>query len=61
MQVMFLLILSRVSLTHYLATADGATPNRKFFRMCKPLQDNEDVVYRTINLYSTEKRFISIC
>lgn len=35
-------------------TSDGASPNRKFYRMHQPLDDNagKDVCYRTINLYA---------
>ena len=41
------------------STSDGATPNRRFFRMHKALDGNADgdVCYRTINLYATH-RFI---
>lgn len=39
------------------ATADGATPNRRFFRLHKPLDGNAegDVCYRTINLYAPHR------
>ena len=41
------------------ATSDGASPNRRFFRLHKPLDGNADgdVCYRTINLYAPH-RFI---
>ena len=36
------------------ATSDGASPNRGFFRLHKPLNGNADgdVCYRTVNLYA---------
>ena len=39
------------------ATADGATPNKRFFRLHKPLDGNAegDVCYRTINLYAPHR------
>ncbi|PFX13118.1 hypothetical protein AWC38_SpisGene22826 [Stylophora pistillata] len=41
------------------STSDGATPNRKFYRMHKSLDGNadKDVCYRTINLFAPQ-RFI---
>ena len=45
-------------------TCDGASPNRKLFRMHFPLTKEDDmnpdidVTYRTVNLFSSEKRFI---
>lgn len=40
-------------------TSDGASPNRRFYRMHKDLDDNsgKDVCYRTVNLYAPH-RFI---
>ena len=40
-------------------TSDGASPNRRFYRMHKDLNDNsgKDVCYRTVNLYAPH-RFI---
>ena len=37
------------------STADGASPNRRFFRFHKPLYGNAewDICYFTINLYAT--------
>ena len=45
------------------ATCDGASPNRKLFRMHADMTEEEDiqpvdVTYRTLNLFSSEKRFI---
>ena len=42
------------------ATADGASPNRKFFRMHKALDGDAEnaFVYRTENLFSADKRYI---
>ena len=46
------------------ATCDGASANRKFFRMHfglthdDELNANTDVVYRTINFFSEDKRYI---
>ena len=53
-------ILERINLKVIAATCDGASPNRKFFRMHKGLDDNPEkgVVYRTKNLVSKEKRYI---
>ena len=45
-------------------TCDGASPNRKLFRMHFPLTKEDDmnhdidVTYQTVNLFSSEKRFI---
>ena len=41
-------------------TADGASPNRKFFRMHKALEckAGKDVVYRAKNIHAKENRFI---
>ena len=53
-------ILENMNLKVIAATADGASPNRKFFRMHKPLDGDAEkaVVYRTLNLFSSEKRYI---
>ena len=42
------------------ATADGASPNRKFFRNHKNLDMNlfNDLTYRAQNIYSNKKRYI---
>ena len=43
------------------ATADGASPNRRFFRMHTFLQGDSavgDVIYRAKNIHSKENRFI---
>ena len=42
-------------------TADGASPNRNFFRMHKALEckAGKDVVYRAKNIHAKENRFIS--
>ena len=43
---------------------DGASPNRKLFRMYFPMTKEDDmnpdtdVIYRTVNLFSSDKRFI---
>ena len=45
-------------------TYDGASPNRKLFRMHFPMTKEDDmnpdtdVTYRTVNLFSSDKRFI---
>ena len=41
-------------------TADGASPNRKFFRVHKALEckAGKDVVYRAKNIHAKENRFI---
>ena len=52
--------LESINLKVISATADGASPNRKFFRMHKNLNMNvcNDLVYRAHNIYSNEKRYI---
>ena len=52
--------LERINLKVISTTCDGASPNRKFFRMHQPLQgdSDKDVVYRTINIYSKNISFI---
>lgn len=52
--------LEQINLKVIAATADGASPNRRFFRMHKLLcgESEKNVVYRSINLYATDKRFI---
>ena len=55
------LYLEQINLHVIAATADGASPNRKFFRMHKDLQGNSqilDVVYRARNIYAAEIRYI---
>ena len=49
-------ILESTSNLHVITVSDGASPNRKFYQMHQLFCDNADknVVYRTINLYSTE-------
>ena len=37
------------------ATSDGASPNRRFYRLHKPLDGDADVCYRTINLYAPHR------
>ena len=45
-------------------TCDGASPNRKLFKMHFPMSKEDDmnpdvdVTYKTINLFSKEKQFI---
>ena len=45
-------------------TCDGASPNRKLFRMHFPMAKEDDmnldidVTYQTVNLFSPEKHFI---
>ena len=45
-------------------TCDGASPNRKLFKMHFPVTNEDnmnpdvDITYKTINLFSKEKRFI---
>ena len=53
-------ILENIYLKVIAATANGASPNRNFFRMHKPLDGNagEDVVYRTKNIRTEDKRFL---
>lgn len=52
--------LENINLRVISATADGASPNRKFFRMHKALDGNcpEDIVYRTQNIHTKENRFL---
>ena len=52
--------LGKINLKVVSATADGASPNRTFFRMLKSLDGNsgEDVVYRAKNIHSKENRYI---
>ena len=53
-------ILENINLKVIAATADGASPNRKCFRMHEPVDGNagEDVVYRTKNIRMEDKRLI---
>ena len=53
-------ILEKIQLKVIAATADGASSNRKFFRMHKGLEGDskESVVYRSKNIHSNENRFI---
>ena len=53
-------ILEGINLKVIAATADGASPNRKFFKMHRPIDGNpgKNVVYHTENLYSHDKRYI---
>ena len=53
-------ILENINLKVIAATADGASPNRKFFRMHKALDGDAQkaVVYRSENIFSKEKRYI---
>ena len=53
--------LEEINLHVIAATADGASPNRTFFRMHKFLQGDSsmsDVIYRSRNIYSKVQRFI---
>ena len=52
-------ILENINLKVIAVTADGASPNRKFFRMHKFLGGDAEkvVIYRSENLFSQEKRF----
>ena len=52
--------LENINLKVIAATADGASPNRKFFKMHKNLDGDsgKDVIYRAKNLYSKDYRFI---
>ena len=52
--------LERINLKVIAATADGASQNRKFFKMHKYLcGDSEaDVIYRTKNIHTKEMHFI---
>ena len=53
-------ILEKIQLKVIAATADGASSNRKFFRMHKGLEGDstESVVYRSKYIHSNENRFI---
>ena len=53
-------LLENINLKVIAVTADGASPNRKFFRMHKQIDGGSDqtVVYRTKNLCSKDERFI---
>ena len=53
-------ILENINLKVIAATADGASSNRKFFRMHKALDGDsqENVVYRAKNLFSKDERYI---
>ena len=53
--------LEKINLKVMAATADGASPNRKFFKMHKLLDGNAgtDVVYWTKNIYTRELIFFS--
>ena len=48
--------LERMGLKVIAATADGASPNRRFFRL--HMQSSEDHEYKTVNPYAEDKRFI---
>ena len=39
------------------STSDGASPNRRLYRMHKPLENNaeDDICYRTLNLYAPHR------
>ena len=52
--------LEKINLKVMAATADRASPNRKFFKMHKLLDGNAgtDVVYRTKNIQIQENRFL---
>ena len=52
--------LESIELKVVAATADGASPNRRFFRMHKQLDGDsgKPVVYRAKNIHTTENRFI---
>ncbi len=39
-------------------TADGASPNRKFFRMYKNPKDKDIFIHKARNLYSIENRWV---
>ena len=54
------LYLEQINLHVIAATADGASPNRRFFRMNKLLQGPSDVevVHRAKNIYAKEERYI---
>jgi hypothetical protein len=48
--------LERMGLKVIAATADGASPNRKFFRL--HTQSSKDHEYKTLNPFAVDKRFI---
>ena len=52
--------LESINLKVIAATADGASPNRKFFKMHKKLDggSGKNIIYRTKNLFSNDNRFI---
>ena len=52
--------LEKINLKVIAATAHGASPNRKFFKMQKLLDGNAEtyVVYGTKNIHTQENRFI---
>ena len=53
--------LEQIDLHVIAATADGASPNRRFFSMHKFLQGGsavKDVIYRAKNIHSKDNRFI---
>ena len=52
--------LEKINLKVISATADGASPNRKFFRIHKFMDGDagKNVVYRAQSIYAKEKRFI---
>ena len=53
--------LEQINLHVIAATADGASPNRRFFRMHKFLQGDsavEDVIYRAKNIHAKNHRYI---
>ena len=54
------LYLEKFDLKVVSCTADGASPNRKFFRMHKALEckAGKDVVYRAKNIHAKENRFM---
>ena len=51
--------LEKINLKVIAATANGASPNRKYFKMHKFLDANAgtDIVYRTKNIHTQENRF----
>jgi len=52
--------LEQIGLKVVSCTADGASPNRKFFRMHKLLEcdSGKEVVYRAKNIHTKDSRFI---
>ena len=52
--------LEHINLKVVAATADGASPNRRFFKMHKSLAGNSgrEVIYRAKNIYAKDNRFI---